>query len=100
MATEGGGADEQCIALLNGLEQGVRFAEFAVEAVDPHAGASDSLADGIGDGSGVSVSAGVQQGHLQLGSLLGFPPAAVVRQQAAPAVVDGRSVARSDAADR
>ena len=97
MTAEGGGANQQGIATLNRLQQRHWLAELAVEAVDAHAGAGNALANGIGDGGGVAVGAGIEQSHFQLRALLGFSPAAVVRQQAAPAVIDGGPIARRDA---
>ena len=99
MAPQGGGADQQCIATADRLQQFFGGGELAVDALDPDAGAGDPLGEGVGDGGGVAVGAGEEQGHREAGAFLGFTPAAVVHQQAAPAFGDGRAMAGGDAAD-
>ena len=61
MAPEGGGADQQGIAGADRGDQLVAGGELAVEALHPHAAAGHPLGQGIGDGGGVAVGAGIQQ---------------------------------------
>ena len=100
MAPEGGGADQQGIAGADRGDQLLAGGELAVEALHPHTAAGHPLGQGIGDGGGVAVGAGVQQRDGEAGAALALPPAAVIGQQAAPAGGDRRTMARRDRADR
>ena len=100
MAAEGGGADQQGVAAADRLQPLLRLGEFAVEALHPHTAAGHPAGEGIGDGGGVAVGAGVEQGHREAGAPLALPPAAIVGQQAAPAVADRRAMEGGDGANR
>ena len=49
MAAEGGRADQDRIAAADRRQQLLRWCEFAVDALHPHAGAGNPLGEGIGD---------------------------------------------------
>ena len=100
VAAEGRRADQHGIAAADRLEQVLGRGEFTVDALHPHARASDAAGDRIGDGGRVAIGASEQQRHREAGPLLGFAPAAVLQQQTAPALGDGGAMARRNRADR
>ena len=99
MATEGGRANQQRITAADGLDQLIRRGKFAVDTLHPHTGAGHALGQCVGDGGGVAVGTGVEQGHGEAGAFLGLAPAAVIHQQAAPALGNRRAMARRYAAN-